>query len=74
MAKNPPAVQETQVMQVPSLGREYPLEEGLTTPGTCLGNPRDRGAWWATVHGVTESQKRLSMLHTLQPVTAPSTP
>ena len=21
----------------------------------CLENPRDRGAWWATVHGVTES-------------------
>ena len=20
----------------------------------CLGNPMDRGAWWATVHGVTE--------------------
>ena len=22
----------------------------------CLGNPMDRGAWWATVHGVTKSQ------------------
>ena len=22
---------------------------------TCLGNPMDKGAWWATVHGVTES-------------------
>ena len=21
----------------------------------CLENPMDRGAWWATVHGVTES-------------------
>ena len=21
--------------------------------GGCLGNPMDRGAWWATVHGVT---------------------
>ena len=27
----------------------------------CLGNPMDRGAWWATVHGVAESQTRLSM-------------
>ena len=26
----------------------------------CLENPMDRGAWWATVHGVTESQTRLS--------------
>ena len=23
---------------------------------SCLGNPMDRGAWWATVHGVTKSQ------------------
>ena len=22
---------------------------------SCLENPMDRGAWWATVHGVTES-------------------
>ena len=27
----------------------------------CLENPMDRGAWRATVHGVTESQTRLSM-------------
>ena len=25
----------------------------------CLGNPMDRGAWWAAVHGVTESRTRL---------------
>ena len=23
---------------------------------SCLKNPMNRGAWWATVHGVTESQ------------------
>ena len=23
---------------------------------SCLGNPMDRGAWWATVHGVAKSQ------------------
>ena len=27
---------------------------------SCLGNPMDREAWWATVHGVTKSQIRLS--------------
>ena len=27
---------------------------------SCLGNPRDGGAWWAAVHGVTRSQTRLS--------------
>ena len=26
----------------------------------CLGNPMDRGAWWATVHGVAKSQTQLS--------------
>ena len=26
---------------------------------SCLENPMDRGAWWAVVHGVTESQTRL---------------
>ena len=27
---------------------------------SCLENPMDRGAWWATVHGVTKSQTRLT--------------
>ena len=27
---------------------------------SCLENPVDRGAWWATVHGVAESQTQLS--------------
>ena len=31
---------------------------------SCLENPMDRGAWWATVHGVTESQTRLKRLST----------
>ena len=31
LVKNPPAMQETQEMQVQSLGREDPLEEGMAT-------------------------------------------
>ena len=27
---------------------------------SCLENPRDEGAWWAAVHGVTKSQTLLS--------------
>ena len=27
---------------------------------SCLGNPMDRGTWWATVHGVAKSQTQLS--------------
>ena len=29
---------------------------------SCLGNPMDRGAWWAAVHGFTKGQTRLSDL------------
>jgi len=45
-------MQETQEMRVRSLGHENPLEEGTATHSSCLENPMDRGAWWATVHGV----------------------
>ena len=42
----------------PSLGREDPLEKEMTTPSSILAwrIPMDRGAWRATVHGVTKSQ------------------
>ena len=38
------------------------LGEGNGTPlqYSCLENPTDGGAWWAAVHGVAESQTRLS--------------
>ena len=36
MVKNPPAMQETQEMQVQSLGREDPLEEGMATHSSIL--------------------------------------
>ena len=29
---------------------------------SCLENPRDGGAWWAAVYGVTQSQTRLKLL------------
>ena len=46
---------------VPSLGREEPLEEGPAIHSSILAwrIPLDRGAWWATVHGVSKSQTRL---------------
>ena len=36
--------------------------EGNGTPPlySCLENPMDGGAWWAAVHGVAKSRKRLS--------------
>ena len=54
MVKNPPAVRETWVR---SLGWEDNLEEGMVTHSVILAwrIPMGRGAWQATVHGVTES-------------------
>ena len=42
-----------------SLGEEDPLEEGMATHSSILAwkNSIDRGAWWATVHEVTESDR-----------------
>ena len=44
---------------IPGVGRS--LEEGLGNPRqySCLENPMDTGAWWATVHRVTKSQIQL---------------
>ena len=59
MVKNPCAMQETWVQ---SLCWGHPLEEGMATHSSILAwrIPVDRGAWWATVHGVTKSQTQLS--------------
>ena len=35
---------------------------GKALQGSCVENPRDRGAWWAAVYGVTQSQTRLKWL------------
>ena len=47
---------------VPELGRS--LRGGHDNPlqYSCLENPKDRGSWWATVHGVTKSQTGLKQL------------
>ena len=54
MVKNLPAVQETWVL---ILGWEDPLEKEMATHSSILAwrNPRDRGAWRAIIHRVTES-------------------
>ena len=40
------------------------IGEGNGTPlqCSCLENPRDRGAWWAAVYGIAQSQTRLKRL------------
>ena len=46
--------------------KEDPLEKGIATLSSILAwrIPVDRGVWQATIHGVTESQARLSNKHT----------
>ena len=44
----------------PGVGNDNPLQD------SSLGNPMDRGAWWATAHGVSKSLTWLSTLSTQQ--------
>ena len=59
MIKNLHAMQD---IWVRSLGQEDPLEKENGNPlqYSCLDNSLYRGAWQATVHGVTKSQTQLS--------------
>ena len=59
VVKNPPAMQETQGL-TPGLGRFPWRKNGNPLQYSCLRNPMDKGAWWATVHGVAKSQIRPS--------------
>ena len=47
----PPGVGD--VGSIPGSGRSPGEGSGNPLPCSCLENPMDRGAWWATVHGVT---------------------
>ena len=60
--KNLPAMRETSVQ---SLGWEDPLEEGMAIHSSILAWRilTDRGAWWATVHGVAKRWTRATELN-----------
>ena len=45
---------------IPASGRSPGEGNGNPLQYSCLENPMDGGAWWATVHGVAESWTRLS--------------
>ena len=51
MRKNLPPVQETQEMQLQSLGWEDPLEKGMATHSIIL---TQEISWQITVHGVAK--------------------
>ena len=53
MEKNPPA---GDVGSIPMSGRSPGIRNSNPLQNSCLGNPTDRGAWWATVGAVTKSQ------------------
>ena len=59
MVKNPPA-NAGDVGLIPVLGRSPGEGNDIPHQYSCLGNPRDRGAWWAIVHGVVKSRTQLS--------------
>ena len=45
---------------IPGSGRSAGEGNGNPLQHSCLENSMDGGTWWATVHGVAKSQKRLS--------------
>ena len=47
---------------VPGSARSPGGGHGNPLQYSCLENPMDRGAWWATVHGVAKSQTQLTLL------------
>ena len=50
------------VGSIPGSGRYSGEGNGNPLWYSCLENPMDGGAWWATVHGVAKSRTRLSYL------------
>ena len=48
---------------IPGSGRSPGEGSGNPLQYSCLENPKDRGAWWAAVHGVARSRTRLSAFH-----------
>ena len=57
VVKNPPANvgDAGNVGLIPELGRSPGARHGNPHQYSCLENPMDGEAWWATVHGVAES-------------------
>ena len=57
MVKNLPANagDKRDAGSMPGLGRSPGEGNGNPLWYSCLGNPIDRGAWWAAVQGLTES-------------------
>ena len=59
VVKNPPA-SAGHAGSIPGLERSPGAGNGNPLQYYCLGNPMDRGAWQATIHGLQKSQTQLS--------------
>ena len=57
VVKNPPAISEDvrNMGSIPGSGRSPGGGHSNPLQYSCLENHMDRGTWWVTVHGVTES-------------------
>ena len=68
MVKNLPAsaTDSRDAGSIPGLGRSLGEGNGNPLQYSCLDNPMDGGAWWATVHWVVKSRTRLSDLTNLK--------
>ena len=62
MVKNPPVSTEDarDTGLIPGSGRSPGGGNGNPLQYSCLGNPMDRGAWWATAHEVAKNWTKLS--------------
>ena len=62
MVKNPPA-NAGDMGSIPGCRRSPGEGNGNLLQYSCLRNSMDRGAWWATVHGVAEKLDVTQQLH-----------
>ena len=61
----PPSAEDIiEAGSIPGSGRFLGGGNGNPLQCSCLGNPMDRGAWWATVHGIPELDMTIVTEHT----------
>ena len=70
MVKNPPvnAGDIRDAGPIPGSERCPGGGQGNPFQYSCLENPMNRGAWWATVHGVAKSRTQLKRLNNIHSV------
>ena len=58
--KKAPGFDAEDLGSIPGSRKSSAEGNGIPLQYSCLENPMDGGAWWATVHGVTKSRTKLS--------------